>query len=86
MKNKQSYKTVLYRDASLKAGFWSGRAVDKQINTPPSPTSDYWVADFLLSEFSVTSAQGTKRFSLGNLLKALARPSRSRATARPAIP
>jgi hypothetical protein len=63
MKNKQSYKAVPYRDASLKAGFWSGRAIDKQINTPTSPTSDYWVADFLLSEFSVTSAQGTKRFA-----------------------
>ena len=63
MRNKHSYKAVLYRDASLKAGFWNGRAIDKQINTPTSPTSDYWIADFLLSEFTVTSAQGTNRFA-----------------------
>jgi hypothetical protein len=54
---------VLYRDASLRADFWNGRAIDKQINTPTSPTSDYWISDFLLSEFTVTSAQGTNRFA-----------------------
>ena len=63
MKNKHSYKAVLYRDASLQADFWNGRAIDKQINTPTSPTSDYWISDFLLSEFTVTSAQGTGRFA-----------------------
>ena len=63
MKNKHSYKAVLYRDASLRADFWNGRAIDKQINTPTSPTSDYWISDFLLSEFTVTSAQGTSRFA-----------------------
>ena len=63
MKNKHSYKAVLYRDSSLRAGFWNGRAIDKQINTPTSPTSDYWISDFLLSEFTATSAQGTSRFA-----------------------
>ena len=63
MKNKHSYKAVLYRDASLRAGFWNGRAIDKQINTPTSPTSDYWITDFLLSEFTATAAQGTNRFA-----------------------
>jgi hypothetical protein len=63
MKNKHSYKAVLYRDASLRANFWNGRAIDKQINTPTSPASDYWITDFLLSEFTVTSAQGTNRFA-----------------------
>jgi len=63
MKNKHSYKAVLYRDASLNAAFWTGRAIDKQINTPTRLTSDYWITDFLLSEFSVTPAQGTNRFA-----------------------
>ena len=63
MKNKHSYKAVLYRGSSLRAEFWNGRATDKQINTPMNPTSDYWISDFLLSEFTVTSAQGTGRFA-----------------------
>jgi hypothetical protein len=63
MKNKHSYKAVLYRDPSFRGGFWNGRAIDKQINTPTNPTSDYWIADFLLSEFTVTPAQGTSRFA-----------------------
>jgi hypothetical protein len=63
VKNKHSYKAVLYRDASLRAGFWNGRAIDKQINSSTSSTSEYWIADFLLSEFTVTSAQGTNRFA-----------------------
>lgn len=63
MKNKNSYKAVLYRDASVRADFWNGRAIDKQIDTPTSQTSDYWIANFLLSEFTVTPAQGTNRFA-----------------------
>jgi hypothetical protein len=63
MKNKNSYKAVIYRDSSLRADFWSGRATDKQISTPTSPTSDYWIADFLQSQFTVTSAHGTGRFA-----------------------
>jgi hypothetical protein len=34
MKNKASYKAVVYEDRSLQGGFWSGRAVDKQLNNP----------------------------------------------------
>lgn len=63
MKNKFSYKAVLYQDTSLKAGFWTGQAIDKQSNSPSSPTSDYWIEHFLLSAFAVTSAQGTSRFA-----------------------
>ncbi len=63
MKNKHSYKAVLYKDASLRGDFWTGRATDKQISTPTSPTSDYWISDFLLSQFTVTSAHGTSRFA-----------------------
>ena len=64
MKNKTSYKAVVYRDASLKGGFWSGRAVDKQINRPSGEPSNYWISDFLLSECTVTPAAGTRRLAI----------------------
>jgi hypothetical protein len=32
MKNKTSYKAVMYRDSSLRGGFWTGKAIDKQLN------------------------------------------------------
>jgi hypothetical protein len=51
MKNKASYKAVVYEDRSFQAGFWSGRAVDKRLNNPAGQASDYWISDFLLSEF-----------------------------------
>jgi hypothetical protein len=62
LKNKTSYKAVMYRDASLKAGIWTGKAIDKQINLA-GESSDYWIADFLLSTFAVTPAQGTRRLA-----------------------
>ena len=54
MKNKTSYKAAAYHDTSLKGGFWTGRAIDKQLNsgTRSVQLSDYWISDFLLSEFS----------------------------------
>lgn len=64
MKNKASYKAVVYQDASLRGDFWSGRAVDKQLNYPGAQLSDYWIADFLLSEFTVTAAAGTRRLAV----------------------
>jgi hypothetical protein len=63
MKNKASYKAVVYEDHSFQAGFWSGRAVDKQLNNPAGQASDYWISDFLLSEFSATPAHGTRRLA-----------------------
>jgi hypothetical protein len=60
MKNKTSYKAVLYRDTSLRAGLWEGKAIDKQTN-PSGESADYWIADFLQSDFSVTPKQGTNR-------------------------
>src|SRR5260221_1752266 len=41
MKNKASYKAVMYENSSLRGGFWSGRAVDKQLNYPGGQLSDY---------------------------------------------
>jgi hypothetical protein len=62
MKNKTSYKAVLYRDSSMRGGFWDGKAIDKQTN-PTGESADYWIADFLLSDFTVTPKQGTHRLA-----------------------
>ena len=64
MKNKFSYKAVVYKHASLQNGFWSGRAIDKQLNNLTGEPPDYWISDFLLSECTVTPAAGTKRFAV----------------------
>jgi hypothetical protein len=61
MKNKTSYKAVLYRNSSLR-GLWHGKAIDKQTN-PAGESADYWIADFLLSDFTVTPKQGTHRLA-----------------------
>ena len=71
MKNRTSYKAVAYRGVSLRAGFWMGRAIDKQLNSPAGELSNYWILDFLASEFTVTAAQGTRR--LANALREAAK-------------
>jgi hypothetical protein len=71
MKSKHSYKAVIYRDASLRTDFWTGRAFDKQINTLSGESSDYWIADFLQSDFRLTPAAGTRR--LATTLRAAAK-------------
>jgi hypothetical protein len=64
MKNKTSYKAVVYQHASLRGGFWSGRAIDKQLNTLSGEPSNYWISDFLLSDFTTTPAAGTRRLAV----------------------
>lgn len=63
MKSAKSYKAVVFKDASLSAGFWHGHAVDKQINSANAEASNYWIADFLDSDFLTTSAAGTRRLA-----------------------
>lgn len=67
LKNKTSYKAVAYRDTSLRGGFWNGKAIDRQLNSPAGELSNYWIVDFLASEFTVTPAAGTRR--LANALR-----------------
>ncbi|GAB4392765.1 MAG: hypothetical protein Tsb0032_09590 [Kiloniellaceae bacterium] len=67
MKNKTSHKAAVYRDKSFRGGFWTGRAIDKQTNSRGIQLSDYWIADFLLSDFAVTPAAGSRR--LGKALR-----------------
>lgn len=64
MKNAHSYKAVIYRHQSFRGGFWSGMAVDKQINSQDLESSDYWVKDFLLSDFMTSPAFGTRRLAV----------------------
>ncbi len=63
LKNKASYKAVEYRDESLVGGFWSGRAIDKQIGSHSTDISNYWIKDFLASRPTVTPAAGTRRLA-----------------------
>jgi hypothetical protein len=64
MKSATSYKAALYVGSSLKTGFWDGKAVDKQINHGMTELSEYWIKDFLESDFKTTAAAGTKRLAL----------------------
>jgi hypothetical protein len=64
MKSKYSYKAVSYRGRSLEGDFWSGRATDKQINPSNGDISNYWIVEFLASEFSITPAAGTRRLAV----------------------
>jgi hypothetical protein len=64
MKRATTYKAAAYQDGSLSAGFWLGRAVDKQINSDMVQLSNYWIAEFLDSDFRTTAAAGTKRLAV----------------------
>lgn len=64
MKSRTSYKAVLYQHSSLQGGFWFGRAIDKQLNTLSGEPSNYWINDFLLSDFTTTPAMGTRRLAI----------------------
>jgi len=64
MKSAHSYKAAVYRDSSLKAGFWKGKAVDRQINDRVTQVSAYWIGEFLASDFEVTAAAGTRKFAI----------------------
>lgn len=64
MKNPKKYKAAVYRGTSLEGGFWSGYAVDRQLNSPDRQMADYWIHDFLASDFLTTSKAGSKRFAL----------------------
>lgn len=70
MKNRSSYKAVVYRGTTTTSSFWQGSAVDKQNNAASGATSEYWISDFLASQYRVTSHNGTRR--LAAALKAVA--------------
>lgn len=67
MRNAHAYKAVVYEGESLDTGFWTGIAVDRQINNGIMAISGYWIREFLQSDFATTPAAGTRR--LANALR-----------------
>ena len=63
MRNAFAYKAALYQGRSSKAGFWSGKAIDKQRPQGGISISDYWIRGFLQSDFKTTAYAGTKRMA-----------------------
>lgn len=63
MKNAHAYKSVIYSGTSYDGHFWDGAAIDRQINSAGG-LADYWIRDFLQSDFKITSKEGTKRLAL----------------------
>lgn len=62
MKNSLSYKAVLYEfSPESESNFWQGTATDKQRNYG-SEIANYWIKDFLNSDYRTTSVAGTRRF------------------------
>ena len=59
MKNAASYKGALYSGESFDSDFWDGSVVDRQLNT----NANYWIKEFLLSDFKTTPAAGTRRLA-----------------------
>lgn len=64
LKSAHSYKAVIYKGGDGEENFWGGYAIDRQINSGAKTVADYWIVDFLKSDFRSTSAQGTKRLAL----------------------
>jgi len=62
MKNAKAYKSACYEGKYFETDFWTGRAIDKQINSDLT-ISDYWIKDFLKSDFATTGERGTKRLA-----------------------
>jgi hypothetical protein len=64
MKNQRYYKAAMYKNFP-KGDWWTGFAVDKQIiDKKASELANYWIFDFLSSEFITTSQSGTRRLAL----------------------
>jgi hypothetical protein len=64
MKSSTSYKAAVYSGKSYAGDFWKGQAVDKQINSAESYISDYWIKDFLHSDFLTPGEAGTRRLAI----------------------
>jgi hypothetical protein len=59
LKNSRKYKAVYYKKTM--DDFWSGYAVDKQINDDNvKGISDYWIKDFLQSELKLNSSRASE--------------------------
>lgn len=64
MKGAGSYKAVCYVGSSFAVDFWDGAAVDKQLANAGHSMAEYWIRDFLLSDFASTPKAGSKRLGV----------------------
>ncbi len=62
MKSAKAYKSACYEGSSYDGDFWTGKAIDKQIDTDLT-ISDYWIKEFLLSDFATAGGRGTRRLA-----------------------
>ena len=63
VKHAGTYKAAVFEDLSTTAGFWMGKAVDRQISNRDLQLSNYWITDFLDAGFKATAAAGTRRLA-----------------------
>lgn len=64
-KQAKHYKLAVYEDLISEKSFWKGYAIDKQTALGAyRPFSDFWIEDFLQSETSITSSQGTAQLCI----------------------
>ena len=63
VKHAGTYKAAVFEDVSTSAGFWLGKAVDRQVSSRDLQISNYWITDFLDAGFKATAAAGTRRLA-----------------------
>lgn len=63
VKKWSTYKGAIFSDIVSRSGFWSGKIVDRQINSSEGESSQYWVEKFLSATFLTTALLGTTRFA-----------------------
>lgn len=64
LKSAYSYKSAMYKSPLDHPDLWTGYAIDKQINHGAKEVANYWISDFLNSDFQTTPRAGTKRLAL----------------------
>jgi hypothetical protein len=62
MKSATSYKSAVYVGKLADGDFWTGRAIDKQINY--QQLANYWIGGFLASDLRTTGATGSRRLAM----------------------
>ncbi|AYV57706.1 hypothetical protein EFP84_18885 [Leptospira kmetyi] len=58
LKNVGAYKAALYEGSAFETDFWEGLAIDKQ-NRTFKELSDYWIKNFLESDFKISPKRGS---------------------------
>lgn len=62
LRNALSYKAVVL-DGESRTDYWTGKAIDRQVNQGAMAISRYWIRDFLSADFRATSIMGTRRLA-----------------------